>query len=102
MARRGAPRLKGADRLGTHEGARSDAAEQDTLRDESLVGKGHRVARHLEVARQLTRRRQSLAGTKAAIENRIQQLPVDTCREIAAALQGDVNVHAAVSLAHSD
>jgi hypothetical protein len=102
VTRRRAPRLKAADRLGAHEGPGADAAEQDTLRDESLVRKGHRVARHLEVARQLTRRGQSLTLTKATIENSIEQLPIDTRREIAPALQGDVNVHTTVLLVQSD
>jgi hypothetical protein len=54
------------------------------------------------VARQLTRRRQSLTLTKATIENSIEQLPIDTRREIAPTLQGDVNIHTTVSLAQSD
>ena len=91
--RRRAPRLKVADRLGPHKGAGADAAEQDTFRDESLVYKGDCVARHLEVARQLTRRRQSFTRTKATIENRIEQLPINTRRQIAPTHQRDVNIH---------
>jgi hypothetical protein len=97
MPLRGATRARLTDNLAAHERARADATGKHALRDESLVRKRHRIARHIETARQFACRRKAFSWTEPTVQYCVEELTVDPRRQIPAPLQRDMNVHASHS-----
>ncbi len=71
------PGVSGADRFQAHERARADMTVYDSFRHEALVGDRDSVPRDVEATCQLTRGWEPLAWTKAAVQDRVEQLPIN-------------------------
>lgn len=92
-ARRRGPGPGAGERLGAHEGPGADAGDQEALGRQAFVRDGHRVAGHLETEGELPGGRQALTRSQPAVQDRLEQLPVDAGGAVAGARQAHVQVH---------
>jgi AhpD family alkylhydroperoxidase len=84
------------------EGAGADAAGEKPLGDETDVRRGDGVARDLEAAGELSRRRQGHAGAEAPVHHGDAELPVDLPGEIVAPGERDMELHRVMVIGSSD
>jgi hypothetical protein len=69
--------LDAVERFSGDERSCADAADQRTLGHQALVRDAYRIPRDAQATRENPRGRQPLARTKAAIQDRLEQLPVN-------------------------
>ena len=94
-------RLGAARRGSRDERARADAPGEEALGGEPVVGRADRRPGDRQPLRELTGRRQRLAGPDAAVQDRRAELPVDRVAVAARPGQVDVDLHPRQSrLAH--
>ena len=71
----------------------SDASEEEAFSRQAVIRVGDRHSGHTERSCELAARRQSIAGAKHAVDNRVAYLPVDLRAQIPSADQADVHRH---------